>query len=187
MKTELKAKLVSLLLVTIMLCSISTGAVTADVNSANESKNINIINVVKEYREYKDAEKYDFHMAVSELSPSGEYFVVAGPEGVFAFDWKGNLIWEYTFSHIYMRLVHKIHTSPDGEWIVLVRASSEVKKTLYLFDNLGEGVELKKFEGNDLGDLTQPTVDFVADSSKLSVKFPNKILLFEFIKEEAKE
>ena len=63
-----------------------------------------------------------------------------------------------------------------------------MKKTLYLFNNLGEGVGIKKFEGSDLGDLTQPTVDFVADSSKLSVKFPNKILLFELIKgEEANE
>jgi hypothetical protein len=43
-------------------------------------------------------------------------------------------------------------------------------------------------EGSDLGGLTQPTVDFVADSSKLSTKFPNKILLFELINgEEAKE
>lgn len=235
-------------------------------------------NLIKEYQEYKDAEKFDFHMAVSEQSPSGEYFLVAGPEGVFVFDWKGNLIWEYTFSPIYMRLVHKIHTSPDGKyivvkvdecpeeekkdvclyfmdrngtfigryskeylhgwdkfseegrsflvathtglflfdpsnakklwsyqfakecvyipsltispngkWIALVRATSENEKTLYLFDNFGEKVWIEKFKGNDLGDLTQPAVDFLDDSNKLSVKFPEKILLFEVIQEGTKE
>lgn len=235
--------------------------------------------VIKGYYEGKDREKFDFYMAVSKLSPDGEYFIVAGPDGIFAFDWKGELIWKrYEFSPIYMRVAHEIHISPDGkyvvvkvdehpteeemevclyfldrngkfigryskeylhgwnrfsedgksfliathtslflfdpnnakklwsyqfdkgcvyipsldlspdgEWIVLVRAFSETDKTMYLFNNLGERVLAKKFEGDDLGDIIQPTVDFVGDSNKLSVKFPNKILLFEVIKEEAKE
>ena len=231
-------------------------------------------NLITEYQEYKDAEKFDFHMAVSELSPDGNYFVVAGPDGIFAFGWDGELIWKYEFSPIYMSVVHEILISPDGDyivvkvdehpaeeemnvclyfldrtgkfigryskeylhgwskfsedgksllianhtrlflfdsgnakklwsyqfdkecvyipslttthdgkWIVLVRAVSETDKAIYLFSNTGEMMWTDKFEGDDLGDLTQPVVEFVGDGSTLSVKFPDKILLFDVINE----
>jgi len=50
---------------------------------------------------------------------------------------------------------------------------------MYLFSNAGEMVWAEKFEGDDLCDLTQPVVEFVGDSNTLSVKFPDKILLFD--------
>ena len=262
MKTKLKTKSVSLLLVTIMLCSIFTGAVTADVNSANESKNINIIDeiisIIKSI--FADAESddsgVDSHTNVTgvkvelirSFSDEGEFGIYIGkpkreqvvilsksPRKIMSekeikfYDSKGNLLSTYSckrcevsqspngryigvlttkdFTQLNFTLFNQfgkvvwqndnfhattegsvyipsLTISPDGEWIVLVRASSEEYKTLYLFDNLGEGVGIKKSEGSDLGDLTQPTVDFIADSNKLSVKFPNKILLLELIKGE---
>jgi outer membrane protein assembly factor BamB len=231
-------------------------------------------NVIKEYRETKNADEFDFHMAAGRLSANSEYFVVAGEDGVYAFDWNGELTWKYEFAtSVFMRVAHEIHISPNGkyvtvivdehpteeemhvclyflsgdgrfigkydeeylhgwskfskreehfavatrkrlflfeadrakkvwqyefedeclyvpsltfspngEWIILGRNISDTEKDVYLFNISGEKLWLEEFEGADLGDLNQPTLDLVDDGNKVAVEFPNKIFLFEIQK-----
>jgi hypothetical protein len=219
MKTELKTKSTSLLLVTIMLCSIFTSAVTADVNSASESKNINIIDeiisIIKSI--FSDAEsddsEVDSHTNVTGMKvelirsfsdewefgsyigkPEREQVVILSksPRKIMSekeikfYDSKGNLLSTYSCKRC------EVSQSPNGRYIGVLTTKDFTPLNFTLFNQFGKVVWQKDnfhatTEGSDLGDLTQPTVDFVGDSSKLSVKFPNKVLLFEFIKEEAME
>ncbi len=98
-------------------------------------------NLIKEYSEYKDADRYDFHMGVSALSPDGSYLIVASSDGVFSFDWEGDLNWEYEFPPVFMRVVHEIRISPDSKYIVLKldehHSEESMDVCLYFFDRDG--------------------------------------------------
>ena len=103
-------------------------------------------NIIKRYPDTPmDREKYEFDMGRLQISPNEEYLVIAGKNGVFAFDWSGNILWEYNIAKQgYSRSMDWLIISPQGNYIFvmgrewLIESNSGTKEYTYILDRKGK-------------------------------------------------